>query len=197
MTSASLQAPAATSACAIGCGRARAPGLAALLALALASRAWALRAGHLDELWWLCHVATAAMIVGLALGWARVVAGAWLYHLVWGAPVWLFDAIANGRAQPSSIAAHVGPLALGGWWLARRPWPGPVAAPAWAVGIAALIVSRPLTVPAHDVNAAYAVWPPLDRVFPSVASLWIVTSLVCLASMLGADRVLVRRRGRR
>src|SRR5688572_26640638 len=104
----------------------RAPLLAALLAAALASRAVSLGADRLDELWYLCHVATAAMVIGLAAGWPRVVAGAWLYHLVWGAPVWLLDAASTGVILPSSIAAHLGPLVVGGWYLARRPWPGPV-----------------------------------------------------------------------
>ena len=174
-----------------------APLLAALLTAALASRALALPAGHLDELWYLCHVATAFMIVGLAAGARRVVAGAWLYHLVWGAPVWLAVALATGVLHPTSIAAHLGPLVLGGWWLARRPWPGPIALPAWMVGVAALIVARPLTDPAHNVNAAYQVWPPLAGVFPSVAWLWIVTSLACLALMLAGDTLLVRRARRR
>ena len=181
---------------AIAVPAARAPALAALLTLALIARAVSLGADHLDELAYLCHVATAAMAIGLALGATRVVAGAWLYHLVWGVPVWFVDAIASGTALPSSIAAHVGPLAIGGWWLARRPWPGPVARPAWMIGVTAMIGARPLTVPAHNVNAAYQVWPPLAGVFPSVASLWIVTSVICLGFMLAVDALLIRRRRR-
>lgn len=181
-----------------GSARARSsPRAAALLAAALVARAVSLGRGHLDELWWLCHVATACMAIGLAAGWARVVAGAWVYHLVWGVPVWLLDAIATRSALPSSIAAHVAPLVIGGAWLARRPWPGGVALPAWMVGVSVMIVSRPLTVPAHNVNAAYAVWPPLAGVFPSVAVMWLVTSLACLALMITADTLLARWRGAR
>jgi hypothetical protein len=175
----------------------RAPALATLLVAALAARAYSMGVERLDELWYLCHVATAAMALGLAGGWPRVVAGAWVYHLAWGAPVWMLDAIATGVALPSSIAAHVGPLVIGGWWLARRPWPGPVALPAWMIGVTTMVVARPLTVPAHNVNAAYEVWPPLAAVFPDVASLWIVSSLVCLALMITADALLRRWRGPR
>jgi hypothetical protein len=176
---------------------ARAPLAAGLLGAALVARAVSMGTGHLDELWWLCHVATGAMVLGLAAGAPRIVAGAWLYHLVWGAPVWLLDAVATGQALPSSIAAHVGPLVIGGWYLVRRPWPGPVALPAWMVGMTAMIVSRPLTVPAHNVNAAYEVWSPLAGVFPSVAVQWLVSSLVCLALMATVDALLVRWRGGR
>lgn len=179
-------------------GSARAPVAAAVLALALVARGVSLGAAHVDELGWLCHIATAAMVIGLAAGAARVVAGAWLFHLVWGGPMYLIDAILSGTTLPSSVAAHLGPLAIGGLWLARRPWPGPIALPAWMVGVAAMIVARPLTDPAHNVNAAYAVWPPYDRVFPSWPTLWLASTLTCLALMVAADTAIGRwRRGRR
>ena len=120
----------------------------------------------------------------LVAGWPRVVAGAWLFHLVFGAPMWLLDAAHAGVILPSSVAAHGGPLVLGGWWLTRRPWPGPIALPAWMVGVSAMIVARPLTVPAHNVNAAYWVWPPLDRISTSVPVMWMLMTLSCLGLMI-------------
>ena len=128
---------------------------------------------------------------------ARAVAGAWMFHLVWGAPMWLVDAAQTGVIVPSSLAAHAGPLLLGGWWLFRRPWPGPIALPAWMVGVAEMIVARPLTDPAHNVNAAYRVWPPMDRYTSSVPLMWAVMTLTCLGLMVVVDTALVRRRGAR
>ena len=75
------------------------PGLALLLVLALVSRGVSLGVGHLDELAWLCHVATAAMALGLAVGAAPVVAGAWLFHLVWG----------SGEKLTTTLIAHLQP----------------------------------------------------------------------------------------
>lgn len=174
-----------------------APGSAAVLAAVLVARGWSLGVGHLDELLWLCHVATGAIVLGLAAGWPRVVAGAWLFHLAWGAPMWLLDAVATGEVLPSSVAAHLGPLVLGGSYLARRPWPGPCALPAWTVGVAIMVIARPLTAPAHNVNSAYALWPPADRLFPSVLVMWAVTTSICLALMLVADTLFGRWRGGR
>ncbi len=175
----------------------RAPILAGLLVLALVSRGVSLGIGQLDGLAWLCHLATVAMVIGLVAGSPRVVAGAWLFHLVWGAPMWLLDAAHAREILLSSVAAHGGPLVLGGWWLLRRPWPGPIALPAWMVGVAAMVVARPLTDPAHNVNAAYVVWPPLDRISTSVPVMWMVMTLTCLGLMIAADTLLTRRRGAR
>jgi hypothetical protein len=169
--------------------------LAAALVAILAWRGRDLGVDRLDELAWLCHVATAAIALGLALGADKIVAGGWLFHLVWGLPMWLLDAVLSGHSAPSSVAAHLGPMLLGGAWLWRRPWPGPIAVPTWMIGLTAMIVTRPLTVPAHNVNAAYQVWPPGDQVFSSVAMAWTVTGLLCLALLVGADRALGRWRG--
>ena len=197
MASAGLEVSPASTPVERGRAGAASPVLAVLLVLALVARGVSLGVGHLDELAWLCHVATAAMALGLAVGAAPVVAGGWLFHLVWGGPMWLLDVIVSGTTLPSSVAAHLGPLVLGGWWLARRPWPGPVAMPAWMVGVASMIVARPFTDPAHNVNSGHAVWPPYDAIFPSVATLWLATTLACLALMIVADTLLVRRRGSR
>lgn len=165
---------------------------AALLGAALAARAWSLGPGHYDEMLALCHVATSAMVLGLVAGWPRVVAGALVFHLAFGVPVWLIDVVVTGTILPSSVAAHVGPVVLGGGWLTRRAWPGPVAAPAWAVVIAALVAAHPLTDPAHNVNTTHAVYPAMAAVFSSKAAYLIANSLLCFVLMVAVDRVLAR-----
>lgn len=175
----------------------RSPQAAAVLVAVLVARAVSLGPAHLDELWWLCHVATATIALGLAAGWPRVVAGGWLFHLAWGAPMWLLDALATGTALPSSIAAHVGPLVVGALYLGRRRWPGPVALPAWTGLVAVMVIARPLTAPAHNVNSTYALWPPADRLFPSVAVMLLVTTGACLCLMVALDHLFLRWRGAR
>ncbi|MBK9030314.1 MAG: hypothetical protein IPL61_03070 [Myxococcales bacterium] len=165
---------------------------AALLISALAARAWSLGPGHYDEMLALCHVATSAMVVGLIAGWPRVVAGALVFHLAFGVPVWLIDVVVTGTILPSSIAAHVGPVVLGGGWLTRRAWPGPVAVPAWGFIIAAMIAVHPLTDPAHNVNTTHTVYPAMAAVFSSRAAYLIANSLLCFVAMVAVERVLAR-----
>ena len=67
----------------------RALGLALVGALAFHTASKG--AAHVQEMLWLCHVATALMALGLLVGWHRAVAGGFLLHVGFGTVGWLLD----------------------------------------------------------------------------------------------------------
>jgi hypothetical protein len=134
-----------------------------LLAAVVTTAVDKLRAGTPGELWWACHVASAALAAATLLRWDRAADGAGLLLLAVGVPGWLVELAAHGATRPASTAEHlVGPLvALASWrrgGLARTAVPEAIAL--WS---ACALGARACTDPALNVNltaAPFDGWPP-------------------------------------
>ncbi len=156
-----------------------------VLGLVLAG-AWALHAStksgvYLQELLWLCHVATALMVVGLLAAVHRLVAAGFLLHAGFGTLGWLLDALATGETAPSSVLLHLLPVVIGPIEVRRNGWPRGVVLPAWLFFTAWVICSHWVTDPALNVNLSHAPWGPLASLTGGV---WVGGALNS-ATMLG------------
>jgi len=178
----------------------------AVHALVMARHGW----GELAHLLWSCHVATAALALGLLGGWSSLAWAGFLFHLAIGFPAWLIEVIVTrgtfGAAQfdgpllATSIVVHGLPLAAGFAVLGAARPPRAAIAIAWALQVALVPVSRALTPPVLNVNLAWAVWPPLTGAFPRLwmfqAALSAASLLLLLAAALAWPRVAALTRAR-
>jgi hypothetical protein len=135
----------------------------------------------LQELLWLCHVATGLMALGLLAGAHRVVAAGFLLHVGMGTAGWLLDLVATRETTPSSVLVHVLPLVSGALELRRKGWPRGVVLPAWLFFTAWVPMSRWVTDPALNVNLSHAGWEPLAHLTGGV---WLSGAFNAMA-MLG------------
>lgn len=157
--------------------------LGALLLAALAAHAAAKAEAGLPlvEMLWACHLASAILAVGLLLRARRAVTLGFLFHLAIGMPAFLLDILHNRTTTPTSVLVHVLPLAFG--WLVVRwsglPWS--MVPAAWALWIAAQVVTYFAGDPALNVNLVHAPWGPLGGVLPGIWAARIVNALVAVA----------------
>jgi hypothetical protein len=79
--------------------------------------------------------------------------------LAFGTPLWAFDLAMGSVFFPTSALTHVGGLAVGWRTLQRLGWP----IGAWRVAVVAglgwLVVTRLVTLPEHNVNLVFSVYP--------------------------------------
>jgi hypothetical protein len=167
-----------------------------VLGLILAG-AWVLHAttkfgGYLQELLWLCHVATALMVLGLLVGAHRVVAAGFLFHVGFGTMSWLLDILATHTTTPTSVLVHVLPLTAGAIELRRKGWPRGVVLPSWLFYTAWVLFSRWVTDPALNVNLSHQTWGPLAGMMGSVWVSGALNSAVMLGGFLLTHAVLQR-----
>ena len=167
-----------------------------VLGLMLAG-AWALHAStkpgiYLQELLWLCHVATAVMVIGLLAGVHRLVAAGFLLHVGFGALAWLVDALAMGETTLSSVLLHVLPLVIGPIEIRRNGWPRGMVLPTWLFFTAWVIASHWMTDPALNVNLSHAAWGPLAELTGGVWLAGALNSAGMLGGFLIANAVLRR-----
>ncbi|WP_224240983.1 hypothetical protein [Hyalangium gracile] len=137
-------------------------------------------AAHLQEMLWLCHVATVVMALGLLSGWHRLVAMGFLLHVGFGTVGWLLDVLATRDTTPSSVLVHVLPLVFGALEVRRRGWPSGVVLPAWLCFSAWVVLCRWVTDPALNVNLAHEAWGPLAHVMGGVWLSWAFNAAVML-----------------
>lgn len=157
----------------------RVMGLALLGALAL--HAASKGASHIQEMFWLCHVATALMAVGLLAGWHRLVASGFLFHVGFGTVGWVLDMAMVGTTF-SSVLVHVLALVAGVVELRRNGWPRGLVLPAWAFFTAWVISCHWTTDPALNVNLVHSVWEPFAGL---VTHVWVGAWLNSGAMLVG------------
>ncbi len=164
----------------------------ALGAIVLHDRAH-LRDGRYWDVFWLCNLAAAVLVVGLALRSAALCQAA-LTWLLPGTAIWLADVGLTGSSiLPTSWGVHLGGTLLAVYGVRRgRGRRGGVLAAA-ALAVAAWLGSR-WTLPAHaNVNAAHRVpegWAALGATLPVFTLTTAVLAGLCLAVGWGLGRCL-------
>jgi hypothetical protein len=144
----------------------------------------------LQEMLWMCHVATALMALGLLTGWYRAVAVAFLLHTGFGTGTWVLDIVVTGVTTPSSVLVHVLPLVAGGLEVRRMGWPRGVVLPTWVFFCGWVIFCRWVTDPAFNVNISHKPWPFLADVAGGMWLSWALNWTIMLTGFLLADTAL-------
>ncbi len=140
-----------------------------------------IRLGCGEEALWVCHVATAAIGVGL-LARMRLGLAAGCYCLAVGTPLWLVELMLGNDVLATSYGTHLGGFVVG--WLGLGLGLLPLPRGAWwqtVLGLAALQqICRWWTSEAANVNAAFAVYPRFAPLFPSYG--WYLGALVVVSA---------------
>jgi hypothetical protein len=165
-------------------------GLALVGALAL--HAASKDVAHLQEMLWLCHVASALMALGLLAGWHRVVAACFLLHVGFGSLAWLIDALTTFETTPTSVLLHLLSLVAGALEVRRKGWPRGMVLPTWLFFSLWVLSCHWTTDPAFNVNMAHAPWGPWAGVVGGVWWSGLINSTAMLVGFLLADAVLRR-----
>lgn len=155
-------------------------------------------AAHLQEMFWLCHVATALMTIGLLAGWHRMVAGGFLFHLGFGTLAWVLDVVTTGATTFSSVLIHLLSLVAGAIEVKRKGWPSGVVFPTWLFLSLWVVSCHWTTAPALNVNLAHEPWGPLAHMMGGVWLSVAFNSVFTLGSFVllnAALRWLLRPRG--
>ena len=115
---------------------------------------------------WACYVALLLIGVGLMVRSAacNAVGTFWLTVVF---PLWIVDMLAAGGTESTSVLTHISGVILGYTGMKQVGLPSRT----WVfsiLGLAVLIViSRPLTTAAENINFSYRVYEGVDRLFPS------------------------------
>lgn len=111
-----------------------------------------------SNLLWGCHLASLGVGTGLLLRFPLFI-GMGVLSLLWGCPLWILDVLTGGELLPTSLLTHLGGLTLGIYGVQRYGIPRYT----WVVLLLTtallLALSRWLTVPAENVNLAFAAPP--------------------------------------
>jgi hypothetical protein len=133
-----------------------------------------------SQLLWACHVASVAIVIGLAFDQPRLVAAGVLFHVGEGIPAYVLDALAAGESSIVSVALHTIPVGSGLWALWGRPLPRGILIPAWLVHPVAMLGAYLFADPALNVMLVEKPWQATASLFPA---LW-MSSLVNVALSL-------------
>ena len=144
-----------------------------------AVRSWA--RGRYYNAFWLCHMASVALGIGLLTG-SPVLAGIGVLWFLVGVPMWLVDLAAGGDFTWTSLLTHLGSAAAGAGALRAVGMPPNV----WwkaVLGVGVLFLfCRAATPPAANVNLAFAVHRGWERWFPSYG--WYLLLLLAMLSVV-------------
>ncbi len=115
--------------------------------------------GLLGELWWMCHVATLLLAIGLAADGRRLVVVGTLVHLAAGWYVYLIDAFLGGETTITSFISHIVSPAIGLWATrATGRLPRHAALGAYGVMLMTMLGAWLWVDPALNVNQTQRAW---------------------------------------
>ena len=145
--------------------------------------------GHWTEVLWACHMAAAALGLGLLVG-SDTLAGIGAFCILVGTPLWAIDVALGAPLAPTSILTHVsgwvvaihkvsrGHLPVGLWW--KTP-----------LSLALLQnICRWVTPVELNINAAFEVYPSVAAWFPGYASYLLALLAGMIVVFLLLDRAL-------
>ncbi len=137
------------------------------------------QAGLGAELFWLSHVTSLILALGLLARAPLMVATGFLFHLAVALPAYIFYLATGGETSVVSFLLHL--LTPLSGWIAWRGVRLPLAAllSTYATYAAVMAATLALTPPAMNVNAAFAPWVPLP--LDGVAMLQVFNALQMLA----------------
>jgi hypothetical protein len=162
--------------------------LAIALLTALSVHAYGKGIALLPEMLWACHVASAAMALGVLLRRARWVEVSFLFHCAMGMPAYVIDVAVHRDTTLSSVAVHILPLLLGFNAARTAGYRAGALAPSAMLYPLLVLVCRILTPRALNVNLAFAPWS--QSLFPRI---WMWVNLGASVTLLWlTDRALQR-----
>jgi hypothetical protein len=164
---------------------------AVVLGLLALHAGYKLQQGRFGEMLWACHIASLLIGVGLLTRRSLLVAVGTVFHLALGLPAYVLDLIVSRQAAVTSVLVHFVPP-LAGFLALRReaPWPRWTPIAAGSLYVALIPLSRWLTEPVLNVNVAFAPWPPLASLTPSLWVSWLVNIGAIAVVLLAFDRSL-------
>jgi hypothetical protein len=140
---------------------------------------------------WLCNACNVLLAIGLAAPWPRAVWIATMW-LVVSMPIWAVDAALYSGFEVHSFLTHVAAPLVGLYALRFVPKPPGLWWQALTFLAALQLVSRLVTPPAANVNAAFATYQPLARLVPSYPVYWLGTTCAFALALALSERVLAR-----
>lgn len=165
-------------------------GLIALGCFAIHATGCLLRGVPGDALW-TCHMAVAALAVGLLSGSPRW-AGIGCLWIIFGTPMWVLDVAFGAELIPTSLATHVGGFVValltvraaglekGSWWAALLS------------GAALQQVCRWVTDPSRNINASFEVYDRFRPLVSSYAAYLLLLALIAGMLLWGGELLLRR-----
>jgi len=147
--------------------------------------------GRPAELLWMCHLGAAIVGVGLLRS-SATLNGIGTLFLCVGTPLWIMYLAGGGEFYPTSCLPHIGGLATGLYGVRRL---GLHAGTWWQAAlslITLILICRLVTPPAANVNVAFAVYPGVEKMFPSHPIYLAVMMVMSAAYFLISEYVLRR-----
>ena len=147
--------------------------------------------GVLGDVLWTCHMAVAALAVGLICRSPQAASVGCLWILL-GTPMWAVDLACGAELIPTSLATHVGGFVValltvraagllrGIWWRALL------------YGAALQQVCRWVTDPSRNINASFEVYDRFRPLVSSYAAYLLLLAVIAGACLWGGE-VLLRR----
>lgn len=136
--------------------------------------------GGTSQILWMCHISNLVLAIGLLLNWP-VLVGVSAYWLILAIPFWIVDVIGFGLEGLTSLATHAGGTIIALLALARIDPPRRIWGYALAWYLILQAVSRFLTPPEFNINAAHAVYRGWEPFFNNYFYYWLLVT--CLAGL--------------
>jgi hypothetical protein len=165
--------------------------LAVVTILALAADLILKDRNNLDQLFWCCYWAAAAVCVGIFFRISRLVSFGLVFFAGLGFPAWLVGRLLPGQLDPTSLLIHTAPVTAAALYVSSMEClPAKSALGAWCLHAFPLIAAGVFGNPTQNVNLAHSVWPPVAPVLPRIWEFHAACLAVSLLIMTGVASAL-------
>ena len=132
--------------------------------------------GTPQNMLWLCNLSNLVLAAGIFFRMPLLVRVSVLW-LIPGIPLWVLDMARTGYSPATTFLSHLGGLVIGLFALSRVNADKNMWIHAWIYAFFAWIACRLFTSPDLNVNVAFQIYPPLDRVFHHYWEYWIFNAI--------------------
>ncbi len=148
--------------------------------------------GDIYQLLWFCNVSNLLLAAAIFFK-VRNLVFICAALLTIGLPIWVFDFMVNGDFHVFSVFTHVVSPALGFLVALRLGWSSHVIWQTLLYYLALQLLARLLTPAALNINVAFAIYAPVQKLFPNF---WLYSSanLAGLAAFAAVVHRLLQRR---